>query len=132
MYGPDAVRQMRGTLVKYMQPLDRTEGIQAALKKAKEHGGGVVYFPAGRYAVKGQIEIPDHTILRGEGMGVVTLWWGTGSFNLDGGGPQGRARVEGPKPPDILIFGRDFGLEEMSLYVPQKISKASWPTTGSE
>ncbi len=83
----------------------------------------MVYFPAGRYAVKGQIEIPDHTILRGEGMGVVTLWWGAGSFNLDGGGPQGRARVEGPKPPDILIFGRDFGLEEMSLYVPQKIQQ---------
>ncbi len=34
-YGPDAVRQMRGTLVKYMQPLDRTAGVQAALEEGQ-------------------------------------------------------------------------------------------------
>jgi len=117
-YGPDAEKQMRKSLVKYTQPIDRTEGILAALKKAKENGGGVVYFPAGRYTVTGPLAVPPHTILRGEGMGVVTLWWGSGHFNLDGGGPQGRARIEEPKPPHVLISGPDFGLENVSLYLP--------------
>lgn len=117
-YGADAVKQMRKSLVKYTQPIDRTEGILAALKKAKENGGGVVYFPAGRYTINGALDLPEHTILRGEGMGLVTLWWGTGHFNLDGGGPQGRVRVDEPKPPQVLIHGADFGIEEMSLYLP--------------
>lgn len=117
-YGPDAVREMRSTLSKYVQPPDRTEGIHAALKKAKESGGGIIYFPAGRYAVKGQLEVPDNTVLKGEGMGLVTVWWGTGHFNLDGGGPQGRAKVDGPKPPSMMVFGRNYGIEDMSLYVP--------------
>jgi hypothetical protein len=117
-YGPNAVQQMRKSLVKYTQPIDRTEGILAALKKAKEAGGGTVFFPAGRYTVKGALAIPPRTILRGEGMGVVTLWWGTGHFNLDGGGPQGRARIEEPKPPGVLISGPDFELRDLSLYLP--------------
>ena len=117
-YGPDAVKEMRKSLVKYSQPLDRTEGIQAALAKARANGGGVVYFPAGRYMVKGALTVPEHTILRGEGEGVVTLWWGSGHFNLDGGGPQGRALVEEPKPPRTLIEGPDFGIEQMSLFLP--------------
>ena len=123
IYGPDAVKEMRKSLVKYSQPLDRTEGIQAALAKAKANGGGVVYFPAGRYLVKGALNIPEHTILRGEGEGVVTLWWGSGHFNLDGGGPQGRALVDEPKPPQTLIAGSDFSLEEMSLFLPLEYSQ---------
>ena len=117
-YGPDAVKEMRKSLIKYTQPVDRTEGIQAALAKAKANGGGVVYFPAGRYLVKGALAVPEHTILRGEGEGVVTLWWGAGHFNLDGGGPQGRALVDEPKPPGTLIEGSDFGIEDMSLFLP--------------
>ncbi len=116
--GPDAARQMRDSLIKYNQPVDRTEGILAALKKAKDNGGGVVYFPAGRYAVRGPLVVPEHTVLRGEGEGLVTLWWGTGHFNLDGGGPQGRAKIDEPKPPQTLIYGPDFAIEDMSLYLP--------------
>jgi hypothetical protein len=117
-YGPSAAQEIRKSLIKYNEPQDRTEGIQAALKHARENGGGVVYFPAGRYAVKGILVVPDHTILRGEGMGIVTLWWGTGPFNLDGGGAKGRVPADEPKPPQILISGSDFGIENMSLYLP--------------
>lgn len=117
-YGPDAVNKMRATLIKYDQPLDRTEGILAALKKAKDGGGGIVYFPAGRYLMKGPMEVPPHTIVRGEGMGLVTLWWGSGHFNLDGGGPQGRVKVDEPKPPHTLIGGPDFEISDMSLFLP--------------
>ena len=118
-YGEDAARDMRKTLTKYSNIPDRTEGIQAALKKAKDNGGGVVYFPAGRYGIEGEIAVPPRTVLRGEGMGVVVLWWGSGRFNLDGGGQEGLGRdKDGPKLPSTLIHGPEFALEEMSLYLP--------------
>lgn len=115
---PDAVKTMRDTLVKYTQPLDRTEGIRDALDKAEKNGGGIVYFPGGRYRMRGPLNVPPHTVLRGEGKDVVTLWWGSGHFNLDGGGNQGRAKVDEPAPPNPLISGTDFGIENISFYFP--------------
>ena len=76
IYGNDAAAQMRKTLNKYSPGPDRTAGIKAALRKAQNNGGGVVYFPAGRYGIKGDIDVPPRTVLRGEGMGLVVLWWG--------------------------------------------------------
>ena len=52
-YGPDAEAEMRKTLIKYQAIPDRTEGIQAALAKAKANQGGIVYFPPGRYGIRG-------------------------------------------------------------------------------
>ncbi len=118
-YGKDAAREMQKTLVKYNPVPDRTEGIRAALERARHNGGGIVYFPAGRYGVKGPIDVPPRTVLKGEGTGVVVLWWGSGRFNLDGGGEQGLARdsrTAGPAP--TLVSGREFGIEDMSLYFP--------------
>lgn len=117
-YGATAVADMRKSLVKYGQPLDRTDGLAAALAKAKSAGGGIVYFPAGRYHLKTPLELPPHTVLRGEGMGLVTLSWGAGRFNLDGGGDQGLARDAEPPPPTNFISGPSFALEDLSLYVP--------------
>ena len=117
-YGPDAAKQMRNSLIKYNEPVDRTEGVLAALDKAKQNGGGTVFFPAGRYAIKGELRIPDHTVLKGEGEGVVTLWWGTAHFNNDGGSQAGREAVEEQKPPGTLIEGSDFAVEDLSLYLP--------------
>ena len=118
-YGKDAVQEMRKTLSKYSPVPDRTEGIHAALKKAKDNGGGIVYFPAGRYGIQGDLDVPPRTVLKGEGMGLVVLWWGTGRFNLDGGSDEGlEADKETAKVPPTLIHGSEFGLEEMSLYLP--------------
>ena len=97
VYGKDAVQQMRKTLSKYSPVPDRTEGIQAALKKAKANGGGIVYFPAGRYGIKGDLDVPPRTVLKGEGMGLVVLWWGMGRFNLDGGSDEGLEAEQGPQ-----------------------------------
>ncbi len=48
-------------------------------------------------------------MLRGEGTGLVALWWGSGRFNLDGGNAKGLEHDESaPKPPGTLISGRDF------------------------
>lgn len=116
--GPASVREMRRTLLKYGQPVDRTEGVSAALAKAKANGGGVVCFPAGRYHVNGPLELPPRTTLKGEGTGLVTLWWGSGTFNLDGGGDKGLAKEADAKLPANLISGPSFGIEDMSLYLP--------------
>lgn len=117
-YGPDAVRDMRRTLVKYGQPVERTKGVLAALAKAKANGGGIVYLPAGRYHLDAPLDVPPRTLLKGEGMGVVTLWWGNSKFNLDGGGDKGLAKEAEPEPPANLISGPAFGIEDLSLYLP--------------
>jgi len=117
-YGSDALRDMRRSLVKYGQPVDRMEGVLAALAKAKANGGGIVCFPAGRYHLNGPLVLPPRTLLKGEGMGLVTLWWGSGKFNLDGGGDQGLAKETESKPPANLISGPAFGIEDLSLYLP--------------
>jgi hypothetical protein len=117
-YGPNAEADMRKTLIKYQPIPDRTAGIQAALKKAKDNGGGIVYFPPGRYGIKGLIDMPPRTTLKGAGTGVVVLWWGVGRFNLDGGGQEGLARDGQHQGLGTMIAGREFGIEDMSLYFP--------------
>jgi hypothetical protein len=116
--GPDAVRDMRRTLVKYGKPVERTAEVLAALAKAKAGGGGIVYFPAGRYHLNAPLALPPHTVLRGEGMGLVTLWWGNGTFNLDGGGDKGLAKEAEAEPPGSMISGPSFAIEAMSIYLP--------------
>ncbi len=74
-------------------------GLEGALKAAQEQGGGVVYLPRGRYEVKGALTLPPLTTLRGEGMGLVSLFWP----DLD-------------QPPDSLISGSKFRLEDLSIY----------------
>lgn len=116
--GADAARDMRRSLLKYGQPIERTEGIHAALAQAKANGGGIVFLPAGRYHLNGSLALPPRTVLKGEGMGLVTLWWGSGRFNLDGGGDQGLAKEAEAQRPASLISGPSFGIEDLSLYLP--------------
>ena len=109
-YGKDAEAKSRESLGKFRPVPDRTEGIRAALDKARKNGGGIVYFPAGKYGVRGELSIPPRTVLKGEGTGTVVLWWGDGRFNIDGGDQKGLARRPvAPKTPANLITGREFG-----------------------
>lgn len=43
-----------------------TAALRAILKKAEEEGGGVIYFPAGRYFIDDTLTVPEKTVLRGE------------------------------------------------------------------
>jgi hypothetical protein len=79
---------------------DDTAAVQAALARAQENGGGVVYFPRGRYQVSETLTIPRFTVLRGEGREQVNLFW-----------PD----TETPLP--ALVRGTNsFGLEDLTLY----------------
>jgi hypothetical protein len=75
-------------------------GFDAALSKVKENGGGVIFFSRGQYEMKGQIVLPPRTTLRGEGMGLASIYWPS---------------ME--KPPSSLITGTSFGIEDIAIYV---------------
>ena len=110
--GGDATWQSAGTVTLRPSPARKADvfnvkdfagkaadPLLAALAKAKANGGGIVFLPRGHYAVKSTLAIPPNTVLRGEGMDLVSLYW-----------PDFEA------PPAELISGRAYGLESLSLY----------------
>ena len=54
-----------GTAFEYVTPGATESQIQAALDKVGKAGGGVVYVPAGNYEIKGYLNVPANTELRG-------------------------------------------------------------------
>ena len=75
------------------------KAIRAALDQAKANGGGIVLLAAGTYDLSGQLVIPPDTVLKGEAPGRVSLYWKNSAA-----------------PPEALITGSDYGLENFSLY----------------
>lgn len=74
-------------------------GVRSALDRAAKNGGGVVYFPRGRYQLTGTLTIPPYTVLRGEAEDLVNLFW-----------PD-------TDDPVTLVKGTNhFGLEDLTLY----------------
>ena len=79
---------------------DDTTPVRAALAAAEKNGGGVVFFPRGRYLVSAMLRVPRFTILRGEKRELVNLLW-----------------PDFPHPPEALVRGTNsFGIEDMTLY----------------
>jgi len=79
---------------------DSTAAIQDALQAAGKNGGGIVYFPRGRYQVTQKLAVPRFTMLKGEKREWVSLFW-----------------PDMPQPPDALVKGSNsFGLEDLTLY----------------
>ena len=123
-YGTTAEEESQKTLDKGSTVPDRTEAIQSALKKAQAAGGGIVYFPSGKYAMQGTMTVPPRTLLRGAGSGLTLLWWGKGGFALDGGSEERHLQSANAAIPSPLIQGGTFGLENLSLYLPREYSQA--------
>lgn len=79
---------------------DDTLAVRAALEKARADGGGVVYFPRGRYQLSEGIDIPPRTVLRGEARELVAIFW-----------------PDLPDPPEFLIYGgKSFAVEDLTFY----------------
>jgi hypothetical protein len=79
---------------------DATAAVEAALAKAKASGGGIVFFPRGRYQVKATLNIPRCTVLRGEREDWSCVFW-----------------PEVDTPPNSWLAGTNsFGLENLTLY----------------
>ncbi len=118
-YGANAKQEMLSTLPKGSISVDRTDAVSSALKKAQAYGGGIVFFPAGVYTLRAPLNIPPNTILKGEGMGLVTLWWGTGNMALDGGSNRRRLTAEDKNNPPVMISGDRYGIEDLTLIMPR-------------
>jgi hypothetical protein len=95
---------------------DDTAAIRAALAAARKNGGGVVYFPRGRYRATGALAIPRFTVLRGEKREWASLFW-----------------PDLPKPPESLLQGvNSFGLEDLTLYCGNYRNFLSSDTQGKD
>jgi hypothetical protein len=79
---------------------DDTQAVLAAIKAAGDQGGGVVFFPRGRYLLKEALILPRFVTLRGERRDLVNLFW-----------------PDLEQPPPALIQGSNhFALEDLTLY----------------
>ena len=95
---------------------DDTAAIQAALDSAGKAGGGVVFFPRGRYQVTAALTIPRFTVLRGERQELVNLFW-----------------PDLPEPPESLLQGTNsFGFEDLTLYCSNYKTFLTADTTGPD
>jgi hypothetical protein len=89
---------------------DCTLSIVQATERAMGIGGGVVYFPAGRYRIdsilrsgmyiRHPLRVPRGVTLRGAGADLVSLWWPDQAEPL----------------PSLIEGGDDFAIEDLSLY----------------
>lgn len=80
------------------QPQD-DGAVRAALKEAEKNGGGVVYFPRGRYYIMGTLNIPTRTVLRGEAAKLSCLFW-----------------PDSDEAYTLVQGTHHFGLEDLTLY----------------
>jgi hypothetical protein len=89
---------------------DSTLAIVQATERISAIGGGVVFFPRGRYRIDSTLRsgtwiaspilIPEKVTFRGEGTDLVSLWW-----------------PDREKPLATLLEGRDdFGIEDLSIF----------------
>jgi len=78
---------------------DDTAAIKAGLAQLSANGGGVLYFPRGRYLVTDTLTIPERTILRGERRELCLLAWPDQEEPL----------------PNMLVATHSFALEDLTF-----------------
>lgn len=90
---------------------DCTEALNQLLARAGKEGGGIIYFPRGRYHLTGSIHIPRGIVMRGDGYTRTQLFWTDewcGERVLEDGG----TRWMPERLPDAMITGEgDFAIE---------------------
>ncbi|MBM4044884.1 MAG: hypothetical protein FJ279_07210 [Planctomycetes bacterium] len=80
---------------------DDTVGVQAAIDAVAGGGGGVLFFPNGRYKLSSALKVPPKVFLRGESQDGTQLFWTNHEFH----------RLE-----CVLLGSHHFGLEDMTLW----------------
>ncbi len=96
---PDRVFNVRDFGADGQGSLADAVAAQAAVAAAEKAGGGVVYFPRGRYRIESTLRVPRYVVLRGERMEWTALCWSD------------------TNEPFTLVEGQDhFGLENLTLY----------------
>lgn len=77
-----------------------SDALRAALLAAEKNKGGVVYFPKGRYQLKNSFDVPENTLLKGDGMGLSQIYW-----------------LDTDEPPEYFIkIGSGCGIKDMMMH----------------
>ncbi len=90
---------------------DCTAKLRALMMKVEKNGGGVVYFPRGRYRLKGTFSIPKGVVMKGDGMDYTQIFWEDvwQSFGFD---ENGKVVQMPDKLPETMIGASgDFAIE---------------------
>ncbi|VVM08538.1 partial galacturan 1,4-alpha-galacturonidase, partial [Methylacidimicrobium cyclopophantes] len=85
---------------------DDSAALRKALKAAEKAGGGIVYLPAGSYAVREAFFLPPKTLLEGDGKDFTWLKW-----------PQNAPRSPNEFLPAVLYGSGQYSIEGLSLLV---------------
>ncbi|KAH3763196.1 Pectate lyase superfamily protein [Pelomyxa schiedti] len=99
---------------------DDTAAIQSALNSVGASGGGIVFLPAGNYAIYSHLTIPPDTTLKGvasapsRSCGTLTEVHGTTLFAYEGKGSDAGT-------PFIFLQGSNSGVEGFSIFYPEQI-----------
>lgn len=80
--------------------LDTTRAVKSAIQAASESGGGIVYFPHGRYLISEELTLPAGVSIKGEATDLVNLVW-----------------PDFATPPPALLHGSSrFSIEDVTIY----------------
>jgi hypothetical protein len=79
---------------------DDTSAVKKTISHVAQSGGGVAFFPKGRYRLKGTIDLPPGVSLEGESKNASSLFWSDTN-----------------EPPDVLILGQhDSHISNLTMY----------------
>lgn len=95
---------------------DCTEALRALLAKAEAEGGGILYFPRGRYHLTGSFHIPPGVVLRGDCFRYTQLFW-TDQWRENGLHENGVSREWLPTElPEAMITAEgNFAIENLEF-----------------
>lgn len=94
---------------------DCTEPLKALLEKVGKEGGGIVYFPSGRYHLTGCFHIPRNTVLRGDGFTKSQIFW-TDEWHEERVLEDGKKHFMPTELPKVMITGDgDFAIEDLDF-----------------
>lgn len=91
---------------------DATGAIQAAIDEAADAGGGVIFLPAGRYLLEGQLLLKEGVTLRGDWAPPTDQDHAAGTVLMP---VAGAGDAEGPA---AIVMERGTGLREVSIWYP--------------
>ena len=94
---------------------DCTNALNELLARTGTEGGGILYFPRGRYHLTGPLYIPQGVILRGDGYKRTQLFW-TDEWNEDKTLDNGETRRMPVQLPEAMITcDGDIAVEDMEF-----------------
>ncbi|MDG0808633.1 OmpL47-type beta-barrel domain-containing protein [Cohnella rhizosphaerae] len=100
-----------------------TASVMDALAAAEAGGGGIVYFPRGRYHLTRELAVPTRTVIRGESQRLTQVFWSPYEWELN------------ELPAALLTGTHDFAVEDISLQATRTgniiVSDVSTPAAGN-